>query len=95
MITMSRYMDEVAIDVRKWAEARCTQSGSGRSGDLYSDYRAWPQASKRIAPSIKAFGLALTALGFDRRKSGGQNLYIGLAIRSVDLPSSSPCALRA
>lgn len=95
MLVMSRYMDAVTNDVRKWAEVRCSQSGNGRSGDLYGDYRAWPDASKRIAPSIRAFGLALTALGFERRKSGGQNLYIGLAIRSAGLPSSSPCALRA
>lgn len=88
MIAMSRYMDAVIIEVRKWAEARCTQSGNGRSGDLYSDYRAWPLANARVSPSIKAFGRGLTALGFERRKSGGQNIYVGLAIRSAGLPSS-------
>lgn len=79
---MSKYMDSVIGDVRSWVETQCCAESDRKAGELYAAYLNWPLSSQsRSPPTDKAFGRALTALGYSRRKTGGQQFYINLDLR--------------
>ena len=75
-------MKIVVDSVRAWLTERCGSSADTVAGVLYADYASWISPRIRFpVPSVRAFGMALSKLGYARRKSNGLQLYIGLALR--------------
>ncbi len=70
-----------------WLEERCLSAShlETTTADLYADYRRWALAGGLHPVSAARLGRSLSERGYSQRKSHGQRLWKGIALRGVTL----------
>lgn len=83
------YLDETDL-IRQWIAERCIIAESETSSrNLYIDFDAWRLERRERAISILMFSRRMKKLGFHKRKSNGDSLFIGLVLRPEPFESQS------
>jgi hypothetical protein len=69
--------------VARWAAARCTDFGEGGAQHLYESFKSWVYETRamRRFPGQIAFGMAMRAAGYEKRKVRGLTYWAGISIK--------------
>ncbi|TPQ27632.1 phage/plasmid primase, P4 family [Methylomonas koyamae] len=73
------YRDEQDI-IGQWIEERCSCGSPTETAgnELFESYKSWCASNGLNASNAKTFGRRLSERGFDRRRSNGRTIWIGI-----------------